>query len=270
MPNIRIGCQTYTWEMLGDDWTGTVDEILDAVAGAGYEGLEITTTMIGGYAERPSDFRRALDDRGLTLAAFAYASPHGFADPARWHEELAEAERALRFADEFPGVVFQLGGAASPSHERHADKLSHAARLYVEVASRAAQLGMPIVFHPHSHHGSILESAEEYDAMFQATADSAIDWNPDTGHIVRGGQDLLACLRTHAAKIAHVHTKDADAHGNWRPMGEGVCDFRGMFALLEEIGYEGWVVAEEESDQARDDQVRAITKNREYLRTLGY
>lgn len=38
--SIAIGCQTYSWEMRGDDWTGTVDEILDAVAEAGYAGVE--------------------------------------------------------------------------------------------------------------------------------------------------------------------------------------------------------------------------------------
>ena len=35
---LKVGCQTYTWEMLGDKWTGTVDDILDLVAAAGYAG----------------------------------------------------------------------------------------------------------------------------------------------------------------------------------------------------------------------------------------
>jgi len=30
-----LGCQTFTWEMLGDRWRGTTDDILDAIAGAG-------------------------------------------------------------------------------------------------------------------------------------------------------------------------------------------------------------------------------------------
>ena len=34
---LKVGCQTYTWEMLGDGWKGKVDDMLDAVAGAGYE-----------------------------------------------------------------------------------------------------------------------------------------------------------------------------------------------------------------------------------------
>ena len=51
-----------------------------------------------------------------------------------------------------------------------------------------------------------------------------VGWNPDTGHIVRGGQDLLDTLRTFGSRIIHVHLKDADASNNWQPLGKGVCD----------------------------------------------
>ena len=39
---LKVGCQTYTWEMLGATWRGSVDDMLDAVAASGYEGIEIT------------------------------------------------------------------------------------------------------------------------------------------------------------------------------------------------------------------------------------
>ena len=32
----KIGCQTYTWEMLGSQWQRHVDDILDAIATFGY------------------------------------------------------------------------------------------------------------------------------------------------------------------------------------------------------------------------------------------
>ena len=45
--NFKIGCQTFTWEMLGNDWTGTPDDLVTAISKAGYSGIEITDTMIG-------------------------------------------------------------------------------------------------------------------------------------------------------------------------------------------------------------------------------
>ena len=84
---IRVGCQTYTWEMLGTKWQGSVDDILEAVSKAGFQGIEISANMIGKYYDRPEEFAKALKKHGLELAAFAFASNYGFSDPeykARW------------------------------------------------------------------------------------------------------------------------------------------------------------------------------------------
>ncbi len=270
MSTIKIGCQTYTWEMLGEQWKGSVDDILDAVAGAGYEGIEITNAMIGDYYPRPGDFAAALARRGLRLAAFAYGSPTGFSDPANWEAERAEAMRAVAFTAHFPGVPLCLGGAASPSREDLSRKHAQAAKLYSAVAREGRARGVTVALHPHSHHGSLLESAQEYATILALTAEAGVQFNPDSGHIVRGGQELLGALRAHLGRVVHVHIKDADAAGDWQPLGQGVCDFPGLFRVLEEAGYQGWVVAEEESAAAWADPQAAIAANRQYLRELGY
>jgi inosose dehydratase len=270
MAPIRIGCQTYTWEMLGDQWTGTPDGILDAAAAAGYQGVEFAVPMIGGYYDDPGAFQSALAERGLELAAFAYASEHGFSDPTHWDDEIAAASRALRFAARFPGPLLALGGAASPSRDDHDTKLAHACRFYSEVARVGADLGVTVCVHPHSHHGSLLESAEEYARLLDDTAESGLGFNPDTGHIVRGGQDLLTCIRTHIDRVRHVHVKDVTADGEWAPMGQGVCDFPGLFRLLQDEEYDGWIVAEEESKLAWENPSEAIAVNRRTIRSMGW
>jgi len=269
MAAIRVGCQTYSWEMLGDQWTGSPDDILQAVADAGYAGVEFAASMIGDYYDRPTAFAEALAIRGLELAAFAYASPHGFTDPAHLDDETAGAERALQFAAQFPRPLLALGGAAGPDRDDYDAKLARSCGFYSAVARRGAELGVEVAVHPHSHHGSLLESAEEYARLLEATADSGLGFNPDTGHIVRGGQDLLTCLTAHAARICHVHVKDVRPDGTWAPMGGGRCDFPGLFDLLHRLGYDGWVVAEEESDLAWHDPAHAIRVNRAYLRSAG-
>ena len=75
---LRVGCQTYTWEMLGDRWTGSADDLLAGIADGGYAGIEITDTMIGHYADRPNAFAAALEKHGLTLVAFACGSASGW------------------------------------------------------------------------------------------------------------------------------------------------------------------------------------------------
>ena len=267
---LKVGCQTYTWEMRGDDWNGRVDDILDAVAAAGYAGIEITSAMIREYGDRPADFAAALTARGLVLAAFAYASPAGFTAPAARAAEREGVEKALRFVANFPGVVLALGGASSPSREQVEQKIGRAADFYNEAGRRGREMGVEVAFHPHSHHGSILESRAEYDRVMSATDPDLVKWNPDTGHIVRGGQELLDTLRRYAGRIRHVHLKDVGRDNTWQALGKGVCDLRTVLDVLErELGYAGWVVGEEELAEAWNDPIGAVRSNRRYLASLG-
>lgn len=264
---MRIGCQTYTWEMLGPSWRGTPEQILDAVAAAGYDGIEFSNAMIGEFGANPDCFRQELARRDLVLAALAYATT-GFTDPDRFEDDLTGAQRALEFCSAM-GAPLCLGGAAAPSRSDYDRRMAQAVRFYREVAERGRDLGVTVCVHPHSHHGSLLESASEYEALLEATGDSGLMFNPDAGHIVRGGQDLMACLRRHWPRIAHVHIKDVDAGGDWQPLGGGIIPWREMLGVLDEIGYQGWIVAEEESAGAHQDPEGAVRANRAYLRSLG-
>jgi sugar phosphate isomerase/epimerase len=257
--------------MRGADWTGSVDEMLDAVAAAGYAGIEITNTMIREYAGRPAGFAKAVEARGLRLAAFAYASSAGFTDPGARQAERAGARKALDFVAHFPGVPLCIGGAHSPERSDVDEKIALAADFYNEAGRLGRERGVDVAFHPHSHHGSILESRTEYDRIMELTDPAVVKWNPDTGHIVRGGQDLLDTIRRYGSRIRHVHLKDADRANRWQPLGKGICDIPGMLTVLEtELSYSGWLVCEEESAEAWADPAGAIRWNRGYLASLGH
>jgi sugar phosphate isomerase/epimerase len=269
MSAIQVACQTYTWEMLGADWGGKVTDLLDYVAEAGYEGIEITNSMIGEFYDQPEKFAYELAMRDLKLAAFAYATT-GFTDPERWEQDMAGARRALEFLHYFADPRLGLGGAAHPSGQNARAKLDQAIRFYNEVGHMGADLGISVNVHPHSHHGSLLENVEAYAYLMDGLDARYVSLGPDTGHIVRGGQDLMACLGSYISRITHLHLKDVTASGEWVALGEGICDFPAIMALLESVGYEGWIVGEEESDEARQDGLAAIRKNRSYLRGIGY
>ncbi len=267
MTVMRVGCQTYTWEMLGERWSGTPDDMMDAVAAAGYAGIEFSNNTIGAYWDDPDALREALAKRSLSLAAFAYATT-GFTDAARFAEDFAGAERAIDFAAKM-GCVLCLGGPSSASRDDYDAKIAQAVRFYTDAADRAGWRGVPVALHPHSHHTSLMLSAEDYASVLEATEDSGLGYNPDTGHILRGGQDLLDCVRRYADRIVHVHLKDVDAEGKWRVLGEGLADLEGLLDFLREADYDGWLVAEEESDLVWESPTQAIEANRETLRRLG-
>jgi inosose dehydratase len=270
MGRFRIGCQTYTWEMLGQKWKGSVDDMLDAIAAAGYDGVEITNSMIGDYYDRPAAFAEALVRRKLKFASFGFTPLHRFTDPDRVDDEIENATRGIEFVAHFPGVRLDLAGGSADSRDDLDGKYQTMCRIYNEVARKAELKGVPVDVHPHSHAGSIIESAREYEKLMSMTDPDLVGWCPDSGHIVRGGLDLLDTLVKYKDRIRNIHFKDVNERGTWQLMGEGVCDYPEVMGLLEKIDYQGWVIAEEESEAAWKDQEKAITANREYLKSLGY
>ncbi len=263
---LKVGCQTFTWEMLGERWRGTADDLLDAIAGAGYAGIEITDTMIGGYEGQPEAFAKALAARDLTLVAYACGSRSGFTEAAALAEDLRMAERAIGFARAFPDAHVSFGSATLMSAGPRAVKFVTAARFYNGAAELGLKAGVPVAVHPSSHHDTLLFTREDYDELF-ARLDPGVGWVPDTGHILRGGQDILDTLRTYRDRIRYLHLKDVDAAGHWQMLGQGLCDTTAVVdAVRAAPAFNGWLVLEEESEAAARDPAAAVATNRATMR----
>ncbi len=264
----RFACQTFTWEMLGDSWTGGPDDLVDAIAAAGYTGIEITDTMIGHYADRPDAFARRLDEAGLALAAFAYGSDGGFSEPDQAEVDYEACRRWSDFAARFPGAVLSMGSATAMSDGLRADKIGLAADIYNRSGEIARAAGVQLALHPSSHENTLLFDKADYDRIF-ALLDERIDWVPDTGHILRGGQTIGETLADFAHRIRYVHLKDVTADGTWAMLGAGVCDVPAVLAAASAAPrFNGWIVVEEESDEAGKDPAAAVRRNFETMRAL--
>lgn len=267
---MRLGCQTYTWEMLGDGYREGPDALLRMIAEAGYAGIEITDRMIGHYVGKPADFASALKAHGLSLVAFAVGSDSGFTEPAALRADLAAAEAAIRFAGAFPGAHVSFGSATIMSPGAREEKFEAAATFYNAAGALGQRAGVPVALHPSSHHNTLLFTRADYDRIFTLTDPALIGWVPDTGHILRGQEDMLDVLRTYAPRIRYLHLKDVDAEDRWAMLGEGECDIATVIETVARApNFNGWLVAEEESDTAAADPAAAVKRNRERMRAYG-
>lgn len=140
------------------------------------------------------------------------------------------------------------------------DRLGHLAR----------DAGVSVVLHPHV--GTMVETSDDLDRVL---AGSAIPICLDTGHLFIGGTDPVAFAAAHADRIAHTHLKDVDmalagtvqlgersyydavVAGMYRPLGSGDIDVRSILASLEDAGYEGWFVLEQDNVLTREPAVGA-------------
>ncbi len=122
-----------------------------------------------------------------------------------------------------------------------------------------ARHGLGVVLHP--HYGTAIERPEQVRRFLEGCRTGLC---LDTGHSMVGGGDPVQVAESAAGRVRHVHLKDVDAglvqrvvsgavgyenavrQGLYRPLGEGDVDLRRVLELLEEVGYEGWYVLEQD------------------------
>lgn len=149
------------------------------------------------------------------------------------------------------------------------------------LAAAAAARGITAVLHPHV--GTMVEKGPEVDRVL---AGSAISLCLDTGHMLIGGTDPLELARAAPERIAHTHLKDVDAElagyvqsgeltytqavaeGMYTPLGTGDVDIAGIVAALQDNGFDGWFVLEQ--DTILDGEPQGQGPLRDVLSSVAY
>ena len=235
------------------------DELLDAVAAAGYEGTELGPL---GYLGGGDELRARLDSRGLTLVG-AYVELR-FDDG-----DFAELEATLDLLE---------GSGAKPVL---ADNGPHGGDVDLGGVERAVELARARGFEPtfHHHMGTRVQTPAEIERLLAGTSVGLV---LDTGHLVAGGGDPVRALRDWRDRIDHLHVKDVslavmDTAASWDEawrggafceLGTGDVDLKGFFAELGE--YTGWLVVEQDwvprPQDSFAEQAQAQARNRRWLR----
>jgi inosose dehydratase len=138
----------------------------------------------------------------------------------------------------------------------------------------------------HNHVGSVIETREEIDRLFDMVDRSVVFQGPDIGHLVWAGADPVQFCRDYADDIVSVHVKDIDpdvlaegvekeweygqfsSNGIFAELGEGSVDFPEIFDILDEAGYEGWIIVETDRT-TKPTAFESAKISRAYLRSLG-
>ncbi|MGW4333893.1 sugar phosphate isomerase/epimerase family protein [Rhodococcus koreensis] len=154
------------------------------------------------------------------------------------------------------------------------------------LSSAAADRGLRAVIHPHV--GTMIENRVEVDRILDG---SSIPLCLDTGHLLIGGTDPLDLVSTAPERIAHAHLKDVDAtllgrvrageltyteavaQGMYTPLGTGDVDIAGVVERLQDQGYDGWYVLEQDTILAAEPEgegpVRDVVRSVEFLKSIA-
>jgi inosose dehydratase len=215
----------------------------------------------GFLPESPAEKVATLRRHGL--AAVGQFVPLVLHDPG--HDPLPELEAAmvdLVAASASTVVIAAATGAEGYDDRPELDDTGWTTLLanLDRLAAAAATRGLVATLHPHV--GTMVETGAETDRVL---AGSRVGLCLDTGHLLIGGGDPVRVAREHPGRIAHTHLKDvrldlarqvrsgaltyteAVAAGLYVPLGQGDVDIAAIVSALEDSGYGGWYVLEQDT-----------------------
>ena len=291
--NVRVGFAPITWnnedlrEELGAPVAYTT--VLDEVAACGY-----TATELGdGFPRDRTELCAALETHGLALPS-AWCGLRFFG--ASEKEDLAHTRSVCQYLAAVGASYVNLADQGTPERKAFAGRADtpdapHLSRsewdALAERVRRAADVarscGLQPLFHPHA--GTWVETRVEIEELLQRVplAELKLVW--DVGHALYGGVDPIDVVRSHPERIAYIHLKDVDGRvldelrhqclgfddgirkRVFTELGRGVLDVPELLAALDDIGYSGWLMVEQDSSWLAP--VESARASREYLRSLG-
>ncbi|BAH49327.1 sugar phosphate isomerase/epimerase family protein [Rhodococcus opacus] len=260
------------------------DRVLTEMRDAG-----LAATELGPDGFLPSDPQELTD----TLARYDLTAVGGFVpvllhDPD--HDAVAAVGGALDALAASKSEVIVLAAVTGAAGYDSRPELDDAGwktllRNLDRLSSAASDRGLRAVIHPHV--GTMIENRAEVDRILDG---SSIPLCLDTGHLLIGGTDPLDLVTTAPERIAHTHLKDVDAtllervrageltyteavaQGMYTPLGAGDVDIAGVVERLQNRGYHGWYVLEQDtilaSEPKDEGPLRDVVRSVEYLRGI--
>ena len=258
----RIAGAPISWgvcEVPGWGWQYDAETVLNQMRDLGLAATEFGPD--GFLPDEPAAKAKTLADVGLrAVGGFVPVVLH---DPA--HDPAPDVERALEgFVAAGAGTLVLAAATGQDGYDDRPvlDDSGWATLLanLDELAAIAAERGVLATLHPHV--GTMVENADDVNRVIEG---SSIGLTLDTGHLLIGGVDPVALTREHTGRIRHTHLKDVDAawaakvqagevsytdavrDGMYRPLGQGDIDLAAIVTTLEQSGYQGWYVLEQDT-----------------------
>jgi len=276
------------------------DEVANAVADSGYEGIDLGPP---GFLGRGEPLRRRLDNAHLDLAGgwveLRLADGDGFEQDLDYLEgcldlfeagsgkertswpkpTLADAGSSQRKAN--PGRGKDLPGIGLDR-----DGWKCLAQRVSEAVERCRGRDLEPTFHHHAC--TYVEAPHEIERLLELTD---VGLCLDSGHLLLGGGDPVQSLSDWGERINQVHVKDARLNvlervvreglgmkavweeGAFCELGEGDAGIDEFLSAVKSSGYQGWLVVEQDRIPSADDSfdaiARAQARNRDRLCRYG-
>ncbi len=275
---------------------GQYRRVLDEMQQSGYVGTEL-----GDWGFMPTDpvqLAEELAARNLQLlGSWVSVRLH---DAEEHRSSIADAVRTAKLLAEVGGkdakIVLGNDPYADLMRTQYAGRITPGMgmseeqwRVFVQGADSVArhvmdETGLRTVIHHHV--GTWIETPAETQRLMEMTDPAILGLCFDTGHWSFAGGDPVTGIHQHADRIWHVHFKDHNPEvarqsreqgwdgptsvgkGIFCELGKGDVDFPAVRTALEEIGYTGWIVVEQDILPGMGTPFESAKRNRHYLASI--
>lgn len=238
---IKFGCAAITWG-------GNDERAIDDIGALGYAGIQLRTSVLKAYGDRPAALRDLLASRHLTFVALS--SGNVPIDPATQGKVIEEHLAHARFLRAAGGLYLQLIDERPKGRAVEPGDYAQLGKLLTEIGKRVADIGVQAAYHPHM--GSIGETPDAIDRILDATDPTSVRLLFDVAHYQAGGGDPVRAIHRYSKRIALLHIKDlrqpaGNAPFQFVELGRGSVNLPGVFSALREERFTGWAIVELDS-----------------------
>lgn len=243
--------------------SGGLAEKLEAIAAAGFKGVELFENDLLSFNGTPTDVRKMAADLGLEIITFQPFRDFEGLPPDKRARAFARAERKFDVMAELGCDLLMVCSNVAPDSLGGIDRAAQDLR---ELGEKAKARGMRIAFEALAWGRHINDYRDAWEAVRRADH-PAVGLVLDTFHILARKTDLAAIRSIPRDRIFLVQVADAplmdmdvlqwSRHFRAFP-GQGDLPVLDVMQALDATGYEGWLSLEIFNDQFRAGSARGL------------
>jgi len=265
----------------------TFEQCVSEMALAGFTGSEVGNK----YPKDPEVLKKALELRGVEIcnqwfSSFLITKPFEEVEKefraqlaflkAMGAKVIGASEQSYSVQGQLDTPIF---GHKYEMNDQEWDTFCTGMNKLGKIAKE--EYGIALTFHHHM--GTVVQSLAEVDRMMENTDPEYVSLLFDTGHFTYCGEDPLEVVKKYVHRIKHVHLKDIRPEvveqvkkenmsflagvraGAFTIPGDGCINYDPIFKVLEEAGYEGYMVVEAEQDPAKANPLEYAIRARKFI-----
>ena len=287
---VKLGIAPIAWT--NDDMPdlgkeNTFEQCVSEMALAGFTGSEVGNK----YPKDPEVLKKALELRGVEIcnqwfSSFLITKPFEEVEKefraqlaflkAMGAKVIGASEQSYSVQGQLDTPIF---GHKYEMNDQEWDTFCTGMNKLGKIAKE--EYGIALTFHHHM--GTVVQSLAEVDRMMENTDPEYVSLLFHTGHFTYCGEDPLEVVKKYVHRIKHVHLKDIRPEvveqvkkenmsflagvraGAFTIPGDGCINYDPIFKVLEEAGYEGYMVVEAEQDPAKANPLEYAIRARKFI-----